>query len=97
MKGTVPTDMKVVTSRPHRAWKDKDAARALVLERLGPDALDPPTPTQAIERGIPEDVVNPMAPRPDGSPVLAFANDKRPEFKRKSASEMFAGVVGAGK
>lgn len=98
LKGNVPVDMKVVTSRPHRAWKDKDAARKMVLERLGPDALDAPTPAQAIERGIPEDVVNPMAPRPEGSPVLAFASDKRPEFKRKSASEMFAGVTaGVGK
>lgn len=98
LKGSVPAEMKIVMSRPHRAWKDKDEARKLVLERIGPDALDPPTPAQAIDRGIPEDVVNPMAPRPEGVPVLAFANDKRPEFKRKSASEMFAGVtVGIGK
>lgn len=93
LKGNVPSDMKVVTSRPHRAWKDTEAARRLVLERLGPDALDVPTPAQAIERGIPEDIVNAMAPRPDGAPVLAFASDKRPEWKQKSAAEMFAGVL----
>lgn len=97
LKGNVPNDMKVVTSRPHRAWKDKDDARRLVFERLGADALDPPTPAQAIERGIPEDVVNAMAPRPDGMPVLAFASDKRPEWRVKSAAEMFADVVGAAK
>lgn len=92
-----PAGLKLVTGTKHRAWKDPDAARALVVERLGAAGLDVPTPAQAIERGIPEDVVNAMAPRPDGAPVLAFANDKRPEFKRKSAAEMFAGVQGLGK
>lgn len=89
-----PEGMKMVTSVKHRAWKDPEAARRLVLERLGPDALDVPTPAQAIERGIPEDIVNAMAPRPDGAPVLAFASDKRPLFERKSVETMFAGVTG---
>lgn len=88
-----PEGLKVIESQKHRAWQDPVAARALIVERLGADALDLPTPAQAIERGIPEDIVKPMAPRPDGSPVLAFASDKRPEFKRKSATEMFAGVA----
>lgn len=94
LSGVIPDGMKVVTALKHKAWKDESAARQLVLERLGPDGLDVPTPAQAITRGIPEDIVNAMAPRPDGSPVLAFANDKRPEWKRKSAAEMFAGVTG---
>lgn len=94
LSGAVPDGMKMVTATKHKAWKDPEAARALVMERLGPDALDVPTPAQAIERGIPEDVVNAMAPRPDGSPVLAFASDKRPEWRAKSAAEMFAGVTG---
>lgn len=89
-----PEGMKLVTSQKHKAWKDAEAARRLVLERLGPDALDVPTPSQAIERGIPEDVVNAMAPRPDGAPVLAFASDKRPEWRTKSVAEMFKDVVG---
>lgn len=93
LSGAVPEGMKMVTSMRHKAWLDEDAARALVLEKLGPDALDVPTPAQAIERGIPEDVVNAMAPRPDGAPVLAFASDKRPEWRQKSASEMFKDVV----
>lgn len=86
--------LRVVTSQGHKAWSDPAAARALVMERLGPEGLDVPTPAQAIERGIPEDVVNPMAPRPPGGPVLAFASDKRPEWKQKSAADMFAGVAG---
>jgi hypothetical protein len=89
-----PDGLKVVEGQKHKAWKDETAARALIVERLGADALDLPTPAQAIERGIPEDVVNTMAPRPPGGPVLAFANDKRPEFRRQSAAEMFKGVAG---
>jgi hypothetical protein len=93
LAGNGSPDLKMVTSVKHRAWKDAEAARRLVLERLGPNALDVPTPAQAIERGIPEDVVNAMAPRPDGAPVLAFASDKRPEWKARTAAEMFAGVL----
>lgn len=88
-----PAGMKIVTGTKHRAWKDPEAARALVVERLGVGALDVPTPAQAIERGLPEDTVNAMAPRPEGAPVLAFASDKRPVFERKSAAEMFKDVV----
>jgi hypothetical protein len=95
LNGTVPEGMKMVTSQKHKAWENEDQARALVLEHLGPDGLDVPTPAQAIERGIPERIVNAMAPRPPGAPVLAFASDKRPAFERKSAAEMFAGVTGA--
>lgn len=88
-----PEGLKVVTSQKHRAWQDPAAARALIVGKLGTDALDLPTPAQAIERGLPEPEVHAMAPRPEGGPVLAFASDKRPEFKRKSATEMFAGVA----
>lgn len=95
LAGSVPDSMKLVTSQKHRAWTDAEAARKLVVERLGVDALDAPTPAQAIERGIPEDVVNAMAPRPDGEPVLAFASDKRKPWARKSVETMFAGVKGA--
>jgi hypothetical protein len=92
LSGRIPADMKIVTSQKHKAWKDEAAARALVLERLGADALDLPSPAQAIERGIPEDVINAMAPRPEGAPVLAFANDKRPPFERKGIDKMFGSV-----
>lgn len=94
LAGKGSPDLKMVTSVRHKAWEDAEAARRLVLERLGPDALDVPTPAQAIERGIPEDIVNAMAPRPGGAPVLAFASDKRPEWKAKSVEAMFAGVLG---
>lgn len=93
MAGQGTADLKMVTSQTHRAWSNPAAARALVLEKLGPDALDLPTPAQAIERGIPEDVVNAMAPRPDGSPVLAFTSDKRPDWVAKSVSSMFGAAV----
>lgn len=91
LAGTVPIGMGLFTAQKHRAWQNPEAARALVLEKLGPDALDVPTPAQAIERGIPEDIVNAMAPRPEGGPVLAFEGDKRKPWAQKSAAEMFKG------
>lgn len=95
LKGNVPPGMKVVTSTKHRQWKDVNAARKFVLERKGVDALDPPTPAQAEEKlGL--DITG-LADRPPGGPALAFESDKRPEYKPKSAAEMFAGVVGGGK
>ena len=89
----MPIGLKVVEGQKHKAWQNPDAARKLIVDRLGADGLDLPTPAQAIDRGIPEDIVNVMAPRPPGAPVLAFANDKRPEFKRPTALDMFAGIV----
>lgn len=93
LAGQAQPGLKVVTALKHKAWTNVTAARALVLEKLGSDGLDVPTPAQAIERGIPEDTVNAMAPRPEGSPVLAFANDKRPDWVAKSVSSMFGAAV----
>lgn len=91
---TPPPGMKIVATAPHRAWTNPDAAKALIVEKLGAAALDVPTPAQAIERGLPESTVHEMAPRPPGGPALAFASDKRKPFVRKSAQEMFASVPG---
>lgn len=93
--GVAPSDMKIVTTGPHRAWTDPEAARRLLLEKLGSGALDVPTPAQAIERGISETVVYEMAPRPPGGPVLAFASDKRkPWTGGKTSAEMFRNLPG---
>jgi hypothetical protein len=89
---TIP-GLKVVTAAKHRAWSNPTAARALVLEKLGSDGLDVPTPAQAIERGIDETTIKTMAPRPEGSPVLAFANDKRPDWVPKTVASMFGAAV----
>jgi hypothetical protein len=93
LAGQAIPGMKVVTATKNRAWSNPVAARALVLEKLGADALDLPTPAQAIERGLDEATVKAMAPRPDGSPVLAFANDKRTDWKPKTVSDMFGAAV----
>jgi hypothetical protein len=89
-----PPGMKLVTTTPHRTWKDPDAARKLLLEQIGTSALDVPTPAQAIERGLPEATVHEMAPKPKGGPALAFANDKRKPWAPVTAQEMFANVPG---
>jgi hypothetical protein len=56
----------------------------------GVKALDPPTPAQAEKLGV---VLDGLADRPEGGPALAFASDKRPEWKQRTAAEMFKGVV----
>jgi hypothetical protein len=89
--GAVPDGMKLVTTRPHRAWIDVDKARAAVVEKCGVAALDPPTPAQAEKLGV---VIDGLADRPEGGPALAFASDKRPAWAPKSAVEMFKGVPG---
>jgi hypothetical protein len=44
--------MKIVTTRPHRAWIDVDKARDAVMAVAGVKALDPPTPAQAEKLGV---------------------------------------------
>lgn len=94
LAGNVPPDTKLVTSQKHRAWKDPAAARAAVLAQLGTDGLDPPTPAQAVERGLPEATVDTLSARPPGGPALALTSDKRAPWVPKSAATMFAGVTG---
>lgn len=90
LKNGAPEGMKIVTATTRRAWKDETAAKAAVLAQFGPDALDTPTPAAAEKLGLD---VSDMVTSPEGAPVLAFASDKRRPFERKSAAEMFAGVV----
>jgi hypothetical protein len=87
---TPPPGMKLVIGTTKRAWKDEKAARAAILEKFGPEKLNPPTPAQAEDMGLD---VSELAGRPEGVPVLAFASDKRKTWQRKSAAEMFAGVT----
>jgi hypothetical protein len=91
--GVAPDGMKLVSTAPHRAWSNPEAARAVVLQELGVAGMDLPSPAQAIERGIPEVKVHAMAPRPDGAPALAFANDKRKPFVAKTVESMFGAAV----
>jgi hypothetical protein len=86
-----PPGMKLVTTNPHRAWKDVAAARAAVIAKCGVDALEPPTPAQAEELGVD---VSELAAKPKGGPALAFANDKRKPWAPVTAQEMFANVPG---
>jgi hypothetical protein len=91
LSGQVAPGMKLVTTTTRRAWKDEAAARKAVLERFGPDALDPPTPAQAEKLGLD---ISDLASAPDGGPALAFESDRRKPWTAKSAAEMFAGVTG---
>jgi hypothetical protein len=92
LKGPVP-GMKVIETTKHRAWKDEAEARKEIIDRFGVDALDLPTPAKVEELGMD---VSSLAHKPKGGPALAFANDKRPEWKQTSAAEMFAAVINGG-
>jgi hypothetical protein len=93
LAGEVPAGMKIVATRKYRTWKDTNAARTAVIDKLGVGVLDPPTPAQAEKMGMSLDWVTANSDRPEGGPALAFESDKRPEFKRKTAAEMFAAAV----
>lgn len=95
LAGTAIPGMKLVATTKHRAWKDPAYARTVVVSALGDKALDLCTPAQAEKLGMKEDQVAHLSERPDGGPALAFESDKRPKWERKSAAEMFAGVVPA--
>lgn len=90
LKDGAPEGLAIVTGTTRRAWKDEAAARKAVFEKFGVDALEPPTPAQAEKLGLD---VSALVEQPQGGPVLAFASDKRKPFARKSAAEMFAGVL----
>jgi hypothetical protein len=93
VNGNVPQGMKVVATQKHRAWKDTNVARTAIADKLGIGVLNPPTPAQAEKIGMELDWVQANSDRPEGGPALAFASDKRPEFKRKDVKEMFAAAV----
>lgn len=92
LQGDVPPGMGLFTSVKHRTWLSEQAARDAIIKQKGVDALKPPTPAQAEDMGI--DVTG-LVDKPEGGPVLAFANDKRKPWAPKSATEMFAGVAAA--
>lgn len=91
LSGHVAPGMKLVETTTKRVWKDEAAARAAVVAKCGVAALDPPTPAQAEKLGIDISI---LADKPKGAPALAFESDKRPDWKEKSAAEMFGAVTG---
>lgn len=89
--------MKIVTTTTRRDWIDAAAARVEVVSTLGVDALDLPTPAQAEKLGMDKAKVAKLAAAPPGGPALALESDRRPEWVRKSAAEMFGSVLEGGK
>jgi hypothetical protein len=87
---TPPPGMKLVKTAPHRAWLDEEAAKQAVFAAKGIEGLAAPTPAQAEKMGVD---VSTLSHKPEGGPALAFASDKRKEWTRKSAAEMFAGIL----
>jgi len=93
LKGKPPAGMNLFTATKHRTWiNEENAFKALVAQK-GFDAalkmLKMPTPAQAQDAGM---NIEGYAQKPEGGPVIGFANDKRQPWKQKSAEEMFGAV-----
>lgn len=100
LAGNVPKDMKLVTATTHRKWKAEniDALKNTILTLHGIEVFDLPTPAQAEEKNlITAESLAECSERPPGGPALAFADDKRPDWKPKSVETMFAGVAAGAK
>lgn len=85
MKGEDMGGRPLVMSTTHRQWRDEPAAVRTLLEGLGPDAVQPPTPAQVIDR-FPEwkGWVEENSFRPRGSVVLGKIGDTRTRYSRPS-------------
>jgi hypothetical protein len=92
LSGVAMPGMRVVEGVTKRAWKAgvEDTVRQAIIATHGVGALDLPTPAQAEKLGVD---VSLYATKPQGAPVLAYEDDRRPTFAPKSAAEMFKGVV----
>jgi len=93
LKGAVPSGMKLVATRPHRAWLNEEWARDFVVNKFGVNALAPPTPAQVEQMGATKQEIEGLVHQPEGGPDLAFESDKRETWERRSVEAMFGGVA----
>lgn len=93
---------KLVLSSKHRVWVDEEAAKKLLLQKLErEDVLDVSliTPAQAL-KALPKDLstkytnkLEALIEKPPGAPVLALADDERPEAPVITAQAEFADLA----
>lgn len=79
---------KLVEGRPgNRAWKDADKVTELYGDKLTKEVLM--TPTEAI-KVVPEEELKDFITRKPGTPCVATADDKRPEWKNVTEDDLDA-------
>ena len=82
------------TQKKHRTWRDVDLAKDRILEVFGPQAMSVPTPAQVERLGADgKKIVAELSTTPEGSPVAAPRDDKRSPWVRRSATEIFGGIL----
>jgi hypothetical protein len=79
----------LVTRRKHRQWRDADMARQRIVDEIGPQALEVPSPSETEKLPGGKDIVKALAFTPPGEPVIGKPGDKRSAFIPKSAETMF--------
>lgn len=95
--GEIP-GWKIVEGRSNRTFSDTDAAINAAINAGFDRALfyeENPVTLTAMEGILDKDtwknVITPFVVKPPGSPTLAPADDKRPEYKMNTAAEAFGG------
>lgn len=77
---------KLVEGRPgNRAWKDAEKVAELYGDKLTKEVLM--TPTEAV-KVIPEDELKDFITRKPGTPCVAMADDKRPEWNQVTEEDL---------
>lgn len=92
--GGSTTGGKLVAARVYRAWKD--GAEAVLTEKLGKDAWEPPklrSPAQIEDLPMTKDIVAEWAVTPQAGLTVAPLADKRKEMKPRDATGVFGTAV----
>lgn len=85
----------LVTKRKHRQWRDKDLARQRIVDEIGPQVLEAPSPSETEKLGAAgKEIVAQLSFTPTGEPVIGKPGDKRATFIPKTAEAMFGPVQG---
>lgn len=80
----------LVTRRKHRQWRDADMARQRIIDEIGPQVLEAPSPSETEKLGAAgKAIVAELSFTPPGEPVIGKPGDKRASFIPKSAETMF--------
>lgn len=96
LNGHRNAEFPLVTKVKHRQWRDADLARQRLVEEIGPQVLEPPTPAQAEKHGkAGKQIAQELAFTPPGEPALGRPGDKRPPYLPKTAEVMFGSAQGA--
>jgi hypothetical protein len=80
----------LVTKMKHRQWRDADLARQRLVDEIGPQVLETPTPAGAEKCGAAgKAIAREFAMTPPGEPTIGRSDDKRPPYLAKTAEMMF--------